>query len=284
MPLFNALCCLCHRATPPQEHGPTPAALHHRRRRAYHPTVEALEARLPLGDALLSSVAGWWLGSSLLPLATQLRAPDEPFSPAWEASSLAESSNVERRLGSPGSGLAPAGERLPAPVKHSESAGPQAEVFCDALPAWQPHQPEMGRPFYQAPAVAPTPFALSLPSAGGTAASLIAATSTSPSGSTTGGVRLSTPGRVGSSTVSPSAASPRLHDFGRTPLSFEVNQGQTAAQVQYLAHGPGYTVFLTSTEAVLALRPGQPASDRSALASISTLPSSLTKDDREGQE
>src|SRR5260370_35431221 len=48
---------------------------------------------------------------------------------------------------------------------------------------------------------------------------------------------------------------PRLQNFARTPLCFEANQGQTDRQVQYLARGPGYTLFLTATEAVLALRP-----------------------------
>jgi hypothetical protein len=60
----------------------------------------------------------------------------------------------------------------------------------------------------------------------------------------------------------PSAAaapsSPRLAHFGRIPLSFEANQGQTDRQVQFLARGPGYTVFLTATEAVLALHSGRP--------------------------
>ena len=50
-------------------------------------------------------------------------------------------------------------------------------------------------------------------------------------------------------------ATPRLQKFGRTPLCFETNQGQSDPQVQYLARGPGYTVFLTATEAVLALCP-----------------------------
>ncbi|MGH7480090.1 MAG: SBBP repeat-containing protein [Candidatus Methylomirabilales bacterium] len=42
--------------------------------------------------------------------------------------------------------------------------------------------------------------------------------------------------------------------YGKLPLSFEANQGQTDDQVKYLARGPGYTVFLTPTEAVLSLR------------------------------
>jgi hypothetical protein len=39
------------------------------------------------------------------------------------------------------------------------------------------------------------------------------------------------------------------------PLSFEPNVGQTNSQVGYLSHGSGYTLFLTSQEAVLGLQP-----------------------------
>ncbi|MBA3441432.1 MAG: SBBP repeat-containing protein [Pyrinomonadaceae bacterium] len=42
--------------------------------------------------------------------------------------------------------------------------------------------------------------------------------------------------------------------YGKLPLSFEANYGQTDSQVKFLARGPGYKLFLTSTEAVLALR------------------------------
>jgi hypothetical protein len=38
------------------------------------------------------------------------------------------------------------------------------------------------------------------------------------------------------------------------PLSFEANQGQTDPRVKYLAHGRGYTLWLTLDEAVLALQ------------------------------
>ena len=37
------------------------------------------------------------------------------------------------------------------------------------------------------------------------------------------------------------------------PLAFEPNQGQTDSQVKYMARGSGYTVFLTSSDAVFAL-------------------------------
>src|SRR5947209_4779556 len=42
--------------------------------------------------------------------------------------------------------------------------------------------------------------------------------------------------------------------YGNLPLSFEANQGQSDAQVQFLARGHGYSLFLTPSEAVLALR------------------------------
>jgi len=55
------------------------------------------------------------------------------------------------------------------------------------------------------------------------------------------------------------AASPELakraqlaESYGRLPLSFEVNDGQTDNQVKFLSRGQGYTLFLTSSEAVLA--------------------------------
>ena len=41
--------------------------------------------------------------------------------------------------------------------------------------------------------------------------------------------------------------------YGKIPISFEVNQGQTDGSVQFLARGAGYTLFLTPGEAVLSL-------------------------------
>ncbi len=45
--------------------------------------------------------------------------------------------------------------------------------------------------------------------------------------------------------------------YGKLPLSFEINQGQTDSQVKFLARGQGYGVFLTPREAVLNLRTPQ---------------------------
>jgi hypothetical protein len=44
--------------------------------------------------------------------------------------------------------------------------------------------------------------------------------------------------------------------YGKLPMSFEENQGQTAREVRYVSHGRGYELFLTPQEAVIALRFG----------------------------
>jgi len=42
--------------------------------------------------------------------------------------------------------------------------------------------------------------------------------------------------------------------YGRLPLAFEANQGQTDLQVKFFSRGTGCSLFLTSAEAVLSLR------------------------------
>jgi len=42
--------------------------------------------------------------------------------------------------------------------------------------------------------------------------------------------------------------------YGRSPLRFEANQGQTDGRVKFLSRGNGYALFLTPAEAVLTLR------------------------------
>jgi hypothetical protein len=44
--------------------------------------------------------------------------------------------------------------------------------------------------------------------------------------------------------------------YGKLPLSFEPNQGQTDARVKFLARASGYTLFVTAEEAVFAGRDG----------------------------
>lgn len=42
--------------------------------------------------------------------------------------------------------------------------------------------------------------------------------------------------------------------YGKLPLSFEVNEGQTDGRVRFFSRGSGYSLFLTENEAVIALR------------------------------
>ncbi len=59
--------------------------------------------------------------------------------------------------------------------------------------------------------------------------------------------------------ATPTKLQPKLvANYGKLPLSFEANQGQTDARVRFLARGGGYTIFLTADAAVLTLRKSQP--------------------------
>jgi CSLREA domain-containing protein len=62
--------------------------------------------------------------------------------------------------------------------------------------------------------------------------------------------------------------------YDRLPLSFEVNEGQSAPEIKFLARGDGYMLFLTPTEAVLSLR----TPETEAARGRSTAEHSLTLD------
>src|SRR6266436_5287206 len=64
--------------------------------------------------------------------------------------------------------------------------------------------------------------------------------------------------REASDSVGRNQDSKWLENYGRLPLSFEENVGQTAREVRYVSHGSGYELFLTPQEAVVALRPNVP--------------------------
>ena len=60
--------------------------------------------------------------------------------------------------------------------------------------------------------------------------------------------------RVSTSAETELASRARLREsFGKLPLSFEANEGQTDRSVKFLSRGNGYGLFLTPTEAVLRL-------------------------------
>jgi hypothetical protein len=46
--------------------------------------------------------------------------------------------------------------------------------------------------------------------------------------------------------------------YGKLPLAFEANQGQSDPKVKFLSRGAGYSLFLTSNRAVLTLQPSVP--------------------------
>jgi len=53
----------------------------------------------------------------------------------------------------------------------------------------------------------------------------------------------------------PPAGSAKVREnIAKLPLRFEENQGQTDSQVKYLAHGNGYTLFLTPTAMAVRLK------------------------------
>src|SRR5439155_18358196 len=80
-------------------------------------------------------------------------------------------------------------------------------------------------------------------------------------------------GSVTASTEVASSQNPITHSAGpvpsaqffNLPMQFEPNAGQTDSRVEFVSRGPGYTLFLTSTQAVLSLRSvkNPPAEERS---------------------
>jgi hypothetical protein len=53
--------------------------------------------------------------------------------------------------------------------------------------------------------------------------------------------------------------------YGKVPLSFEANQGQSDSRVRFLSRGNGYSLFLTSNEAVVVLRQSEADQSRNDL-------------------
>src|SRR5262249_53994467 len=71
---------------------------------------------------------------------------------------------------------------------------------------------------------------------------------------------------TGRSPLSQPAISKRQsNNFGSAPLHFEENVGQTGSDVRFLSRGPGYTLFLTHSEAVFVLNAPRTI-DKNALA------------------
>ncbi len=82
---------------------------------------------------------------------------------------------------------------------------------------------------------------------------------------------------ISAAQATPEAGTPAWvnQPYGKLPLSFEANRGQTDARVQFLSRGRGYTLFLTATEVTLVFthppvsgpsRPGGDVDNRTEVA------------------
>ncbi len=82
--------------------------------------------------------------------------------------------------------------------------------------------------------------------------------------------------------ANPAAAGQFQQVYSQVPLSFEANQGQAEAPVKFLAHGQGYSLFLTPADAVLDLsrpaplsQPSPPSGEGGVRGTAATVDSTL---------
>jgi Beta-propeller repeat/Abnormal spindle-like microcephaly-assoc'd, ASPM-SPD-2-Hydin len=66
--------------------------------------------------------------------------------------------------------------------------------------------------------------------------------------------------------------------YGKLPLAFEANQGQSDPQVKFLSRGAGYSLFLTSNEAVLALHEASRQEPALPGAKVRTAPEKISRE------
>jgi hypothetical protein len=90
---------------------------------------------------------------------------------------------------------------------------------------------------------------------------------------------LQTPIAASTSTAGPKIASPAVAaNYGKLPLSFEMNRGQSDSRVKFISRGAGYSLFLTGSAAVLNLsKPGLRQPDVSTQAVGDNTPLALAK-------
>ena len=55
-----------------------------------------------------------------------------------------------------------------------------------------------------------------------------------------------------------------VEEYGKLPLAFEANRGQTDKEVRFLSRGEGYATFLTDSEAVMVLKDGGKPPERAS--------------------
>src|SRR6059036_3069361 len=74
---------------------------------------------------------------------------------------------------------------------------------------------------------------------------------------------------VGLGSPAAAAAQARVSEsYGKLPLHFEANRGQTHDDVRFLARGRGYSLYLTAGEAVLVLAKPNPNAKHDARSTL----------------
>lgn len=270
-----------------------------RRLASYRPQLLSLEDRLPLGDALLSVALGpLLLGPGLTvagPAAWSSEGITDAGTPAGHRPAQPTTASVAPDAGpvrlahnfsmdffagaedgrgtqgppaTPSSG--PGGLPSREVARGSLPDGPLLAALASASAPFTGARPAPGSLFDRG-GTGPAPVAVE--SGSGAGSSLTVAPGSSPAAA-----RLSEPARLvvpAASEAQPTAGSAPVagasadasgvrESYGRLPLSFEANQGQADAAVQFLARGPGYTVSLTATEAVFALMQSTPTASGGA--------------------
>ena len=103
-------------------------------------------------------------------------------------------------------------------------------------------------------------------------------TTQAPQSKETGGYHFKeSRGRVEPPSSEAGGATQKVSYLGGLPLGFEANLGKTAKAVNFVSRGIGYTLFLTSNEAVLALLNTQTDTTGSALQTSETEAPSTTE-------
>jgi hypothetical protein len=223
----------------------------------YRPCLEVLEERLPLGDAVLGPLAALALVSTraVAPAAAPASSTaSQAGAPAAVGRAGDFSSRAVTRPASSVAWLAPFGEDETAPGLAWDALTPpgpgtvrrrRAAFAASPAPASTPEaSPELVSPApadrAEPPAQAvPAPFAAGVMPADPRLRIAAFLPHTAPA----------------ATAVTPARQAQVNGNFGQLPLSFEENIGQADAQVHFLAHGPGYGLYLTGTEAVMVLSP-----------------------------
>ncbi len=231
--------------------------VHPSRRPHYRPQLVTLEERLPLGDGVL----GLLVGAALLPPHAGSPAVVQP----------APQASGERGVSTPRLQAVTGGFTPPARPDEAwtvvlagvQAAAPDWEPLTDPFTAARrrfdtfPTSP----PREQGPDASPSlalragEGAAPLPARGGAPAFVAAGAHPDSALLMTLAALYQPEAPARAADATPAQEAQVQEHFGKLPLYFEENVGQTDASVHFFTRGPGYGLYLTSTEAVMVLQP-----------------------------